>query len=258
MNILHLIIYSSTSESVGVSNFIYENMKNVQEKYYSLFEPNIKTYYIKYSKNIDNEEYILENNILHINGIESTPLVPGALDKTIKALHFFKDIKYDYLVRSNISTIINFNNLVDELQKNPIKFYGGGKIFNLQWHGWGITDNKWFNTLFASGTSIILTNDAVVFMMDNKHLLKYDIVDDVSIAIFMKEHKTDIIPEEINEKFFVFTHHFTDNPENLLYNIKSYYENRNIIFFRNKNESNREIDLIQMNILVSLLIEKKI
>jgi len=47
-----------------VSNIIYENMKNVQKKYYSLSELNIKTYYIKYSKNIDNEDYILENNII--------------------------------------------------------------------------------------------------------------------------------------------------------------------------------------------------
>jgi len=231
-------------------------MKNIQEKYYSIFEPNIKTYYIKYSKNINNEEYILENNILHINGIES--IIPGTLDKTIKALEFFKNIKYDYLIRSNISTIINFNNLVNELQKNPINFYGGGKIINLQWLGNGITDVKLFDTLFASGTSIILTNNAVAFIVNNKHLLKYDIVDDVSIAIFMKEYKTDIIHQEVNKKFFVNTPSFLDQFENPLCNIKSHYENRNIIFFRNKNNSNREIDLIQMNILISLLLEKKI
>jgi len=256
MRILHLILFSSTRESIDVNDLIYEKMKNIQEQYYNFYEQNILTIYIKHTKNDKNIEYILEGNILHINGDES--IIPGALNKTIKALQYFKNMKYDYLVRSNISTIINFDNLIHELHKNPIDFYGGGKVLNLQWIGYGIKDATFFGTLFSSGTSIILTNSAVKFLLEKAHLLKYDIVDDVSIAILIKENKEDIIPKEIDKQYFINMPCFLYQIDDPYENIKSHYENKNVIFYRNKHGNNRNIDLKQMNILIDLLLKKKI
>ena len=256
MKILHLILYSNISDGINNEDIIYEKMKNIQEQYYNIYEPNVKTYYIKYNKNDDNHEYVLQGNILHINGDESN--IPGILDKTIKSLEYFKNIKYDYLVRSNISTIINFENLICELHKNPINFYGGGTLIDLQWKGNGINDETFFGTLFAQGTSIILTNEAANFLLENKDLLKYDIVDDVSIGIFMKENRKDFLPEEIDKKYYVIMPCFLYQIDNKYENIKSHYENRNIIFYRNKHINDRNLDFMQMNILISLLLDKKI
>ena len=87
--------------------------------------------------------------------------VPGILKKTLLAFKYLNNIDYDYLIRSNISTIIDFNRLISYLDKNPIDYYGAGKLVNLQWTGGGMLDSTWRGTLFASGTSIIFTKKAV-------------------------------------------------------------------------------------------------
>jgi len=152
MQILHLVLYSDTK-----SNQCYDEMFEMTQKYYQKFSPNVRTIYYKYAD--IQEEFKLVNNMLLIKGTET--LIPGVLDKTIKAFEYIYNHnilqEYEAVVRSNISTIVNFELLIEKLKNTGIPYYAGAKIENLQWTGGGIEDPSYFGTIFACGISIILS-----------------------------------------------------------------------------------------------------
>ena len=117
MKIINLILFSN--------NNIYLKMKKILDSYliiYSNINKNFMFLYYCYDPNI-NSEYLIKNNILFFKGKET--FNPGITTKTIKAIKFIQDnFEYDYIVRSNISTVINFSELFRFLEKN-IVLYGG-------------------------------------------------------------------------------------------------------------------------------------
>ncbi len=246
MKLLNLVLYSNSSLEHQEG---YEEMQKTLKKYYATF-PNVKTIFYKYS----NEDK-LEDGILHIKGTES--LVPGVLQKTLKAFEYILDDlnNYDYIIRTNVSSIIDFNLLQKELTSNPISFYGGGNVENLQWTGGGITDSTWFGTLFISGTCLIFTRDAVNFIVENQHLIHMDIVDDVALAILIREHKPDVKPHQFKDRqqYKATPVFFTNNGFNVDA-IKHYVNNNNIIVYRNRCYNCRKIDEIQMKLIVDILL----
>lgn len=249
MKILNLVLYSNSSQE---HNEGYEQMQQILSRYYKTFEPNILTIFFKYS-----DETKLKDNILHIKGVES--LVPGVLEKTLKAFEYCKNMEFDYLIRSNVSTIINFNNLVKELEQNPIQFYGGGKVLELQWQGGGITDSTWYGTKFVCGTSIILTKSALNFILNSQHLIHSSIVDDLAIAILMREHRPDISPQQLNELLYKTTPcFFTNDGFNMQGIVNFVKQNPDTIFYRNRCYNCRKVDEIQMKVIVDILMENNI
>jgi hypothetical protein len=214
-------------------------MYEITSPYYKKFD-NVKTIYYKFSNNIV-EDYILENDILLIKGNETQ--VPGIIDKTIKAFEYIKNNynNYDYLVRSSISTIINFDLLINILLQNNID-YGSGLMFNLQWLDAfsGIIDDTYFNTIYASGTSIILSKSLMNKILDNKEFINYNLVDDLSIGVIIRQKFTETIYYQISGFIEVI-------PENL-HNL----DINNLIFYRNKNFP-RYQDINHMKHIISLI-----
>jgi len=258
MKILHIIIYSESNINDNIKEGTYENMQKLLSNYYKKFNNNVLTYFVKYDNNIKDTygtEYYIENNIIYIDGEES--FMPGILEKTLYSIKYLNILEYDYLVRSNVSTIIEFNKLISYLENNPIDYYGSGKLINLQCSGWnGVKDSSFFGTLFASGTSIIFTKKAIDDILNNINLVRLDIIDDVSLGIFVREYKKNVIPKEIDKK------HYCDVPfflkdENNINSFKKYIKNNDFIFYRNKcfgiYVKHREIDYIQMQIIVNII-----
>jgi hypothetical protein len=211
MQFLLLILFSHDEH--------YDLMYEITTSYYNQFS-NVKTVYYAYSNEIE-DDYIMKNNILYIKGSESH--IPGILDKTIKTFKYFeyemksKNEDYDYIIRSNISTLIRFDKLESSLILQPVE-YGGGGIMKLSWLSQkdGIVDYKWFNTIFCSGTSIILSKSTFLKMMLNIHYIRMEVIDDVSIGILFKECFPNIIPKLLNltgEEFV----HVPDMNENTSY-----------------------------------------
>jgi len=112
MKILHLVLYSDNTD-------YYKKMYKLTSEYYKIFSDRIDTYYYKFDNSIT-EEFLLVDNILNIKGSES--YIPGILNKTIKAFKYFapKIDEYDYILRSNISSVINFTKLFEFLETNEI------------------------------------------------------------------------------------------------------------------------------------------
>lgn len=184
MKILILFIYSKDEH--------YDKMLQVQRSYCHKHD-NIRSFFVTYRKNQQNEVE-LDDDIVYVKG-EETYL--GITRKTIYAMEYllnkFQDI--DFVVRSNMSTVINIPELKSFCSTLPkTDVYTSGMILDLQWFdpNSGIVDKSLWGTKYASGTSIILSKDLAGKLVKDKDRIRHDIVDDVAIGVFMKDvHKND-------------------------------------------------------------------
>lgn len=168
MKILNLVLYSDNCAC-------YVEMYKELSVYYRGFS-DVQTYFYKYNSQIT-EDVLVIDNIINIRGNES--YIPGILNKTIKALLVFNnsDNVYDYIIRSNISSIVNFSLLSKQLELNPVEYYGSTNV------GSATLDNNDI-LLFASGTNIILSKKGYLLLVNNIKNLDKSFIDDISIAVF--------------------------------------------------------------------------
>jgi hypothetical protein len=256
IKILNLVLYSD-------NNDYYKEMFSILNNFYNNFNYNqnlfVKTYYYKYNNNIQNDIELIDN-IINIKGEES--IVPGALEKTLIALKYIENEidGYDYVIRSNISTIIDFNSMSIELEKKPIMY---GSTLNICLIHIdipsGITTTKYFNTWFASGTNIIISKQCCKMLINNIDLIDKTIIDDVAFGILFK--KLNINCELLTDNKFVFVEKINDflNKKHIVYsnnyinNISNYdneikindindFLNKKHIAYRNTNYINNKRD----------------
>lgn len=233
--IINLVLYSNDNE--------YDNMYHLTRKYYNQFS-NVKTIYYKFNDK-NTREYELVDDILNIKGKET--YIPGILDKTIKAFQYIEDndnYKFDYLIRSNISTIVDFDLLTEYLQDTSIEYGGGLKNT--------ITGDKNHpdleNLIYASGTAIILSRSSLKEFLNKKQNLRKDLIDDVSIGVIMRDHLQNIKQHYIPENRFKFIPNENGNRSKITDSIK----NKSYIFYRNR-QDDRKIDVAQMEIIIDYL-----
>jgi hypothetical protein len=244
MKILHLVLFSNDNGGP------YDSMQKLLSNYYKEF-PHVKTIFYCFSPHLLSS-YELKDDVLYIHGNET--YTPGILDKTILALDYFKhEIQntHDFVVRSNISTIVNFNVLIPLLDTNPSLQYSSGKIYILAWmdEKGGVKDETWYGTIFASGTSIILSKWVAQDLINRKDLIRRELIDDLAIGVFIREHRKDINPEWLPHDAFVYVPDVKGDKTEL----EAIVEKGNCAFFRNHN-GNREIDLEQMQVIISLIL----
>jgi hypothetical protein len=226
MKLLNLIIYSTDIPE-------YEEMYKIQSMY--LKKIGIEHYFLVLSENMkeffgNDSPIISHDNIIYFKGSES--LVPGILLKTLYGLNFF-DRDYDYIIRSNISEIINFDLLIEKLNENSFD-YGGSQYKKLEWIDYraGIFDKTFWGHRFVQGNAIILSDKFKNLINQNKDkILNYNVVDDVAFGLLFDDLRSqhnlkDVITfeEKIN----------TDKYED------------GIIFYRNKHADDRKIDIVNM------------
>ena len=233
MKVLLLLIHSSSP--------IYNEMFSIQQQYVNKFKE-VDTFFIIMRETQENlvEQ---ENDIIYVKGKE---YVLNVLYKTITALEYlFQKNEYDFVIRSNISTIIHIPNLLQYLQMIPNNnIYTSSNFLNIKWidHNSGIHNTSLFGTIFASGISITLSKDTTQFLIKNKDKLRYDIVDDVSIGLFFKTYNPNVLKK--GQHYMskeLYTNKVTKNT-----NINDY------IFIRNKS-SNRMVDIQIMKLIVKKL-----
>ena len=185
MKILILYIFSPSN--------IYNKMIKIQQTYIHTYK-NIDSYFVTFDEN-QSENVKIIGDIIYVKGTES---YTNILYKTMMALDYLINKlkrKYDFIVRSNISTVINMHNLISYLETCPTKMlYTGGKLFTLRWK---LTSqeiandkqhlrNSFYGLKFIQGTSIILSYDVVKILLN--HPITYDIVDDVKLSLLIREH----------------------------------------------------------------------
>jgi hypothetical protein len=224
-SILHLVLYSNDPA--------YNKMYEMTRKYYSTFD-NVTTLYYTFDENLlENAKQI--GDILYIRGKDT--FIPGILEKTVAAMEYgMKNYSFDYLVRSNISTIVDMDRITSFLEKTDLE-YGGVRFSmdSLQPH-YGITDNKYFGTDYASGICILLSKRCVSELLYAKDDLDMTVIDDVAIGILINQ--LDIPAIYVEDYWFI--------PSNI-----SSIERRSMIY-RNHN-GDREKDIKNMKVIIDEL-----
>lgn len=238
MKLLVLVLYSQQP--------VYQVMKTLLSKYYFnhplVNQGFIKVVFYSYSSN----ETIADTEVT-FPGEES--LIPGILNKTILAFQKMFPVdqkKYDYCLRSNISTVVNLSELYLRLSLlDPKIDYGGSYVHTINKlnKSVGVDQESFIGKKFVSGTSILLSFDAMKLLLNNLDGLrtKYgdNVIDDVMIGLWM---------DEMGIK------NATELPSKV--NVDSICEG--VLFYRNKRiVSNRANDIMAISRLCSVLIADK-
>jgi hypothetical protein len=119
----------------------------------------------------------LDNDTLYVSGEES--FIPGIFEKTVKAIEYFKDHNYDYILRTNLSSVFNLNKLEMVIQDFPRDgLYAGINI-----------DNS------ASGAGMLMSKDVYMILLDPiyKDIL-HDVIDDIKIGWIMRNKDVILTP----------------------------------------------------------------
>jgi hypothetical protein len=167
---------------------IYQKFK---ENWKKCEHPSIDRYFIEYSESIPEDHQITEDSIL-IKGTDS--FIPGCLAKTVQSLNLIDPTKYDYIIRTNLSSVIHFQRLIAHLETQATDGYYAGvngkhqpedrkqKYFTDQYPGANpnIID-------FCSGALFIMSPDVAKVVASDIHYMDSPIIDDVYIGLIIQE-----------------------------------------------------------------------
>jgi hypothetical protein len=231
MNILVLVISSDTLP-------IYKLDKEVWMSYMNKF-PNIDSYFIEYRQS-DESTIIIENNTIYFQGEEC---FENIIHKTLNSIDFcLARKKYDFIVRTNLSTVCDFTLLEKYLSELPTKekIYSGhhGPYYNLE------TFRYWFD--FIGGMGIIMSKDVCEMILEptNRQMVEnFKNMDDIDIGYLMYYHHIPII----GMKYYII-----DSLDQFNNSISIIHE-RKYIFYRVKNHGNRENEAECMRQIISIL-----
>ena len=145
---------------------IYRHHKAIWETYMKS-HPDIECYFIEFNQSLPFP--LLTSNTLFLRGQETYFAI---LDKTFRALDYFTRRKhYDYVIRTNLSSVWIFPKLIRFLETAPRRGLYGGVI----------CDNEPWN--FISGAGITFSWDIVQLLLKNRHFAYASkVMDDVDIG----------------------------------------------------------------------------
>lgn len=204
----------------------YNNCKIIMEKFMNS-HPKFKTFFI-YGR-VDKEKIIQSKNDLFFDCRES--LRPGILMKSILAFQYIlQKYKFNYVIRTNISTFWNLNKLNKLLKKLPNRNCVAGQIQKRK---------------FVTGTGIILSKDLVNFICHNKHKVRINRCDDVELSQFFYRHLK--LPFILDKRCEQFKDSFPINKKKVPKNFTNY---------RLKTKTNRNLDALKMSKLYEIFYKK--
>jgi hypothetical protein len=199
-------------------------------KSYMNRDPSIKVYMLYGAVSLPDQD---ESDLVYEDITES--LVPGILQKTLRAMKYVHETcTYDYLIRTNISTLWDLRYIEPLLLSCPTsRCYAGGHNLNPM--------------NIYSGVSIILTPDLVEECINRQHEFIMELPDDISIGVFM--NTTSYNPQTTTLAQYI-EYCNPDNIEQIHKEIQDGLD-RKVAYFRVKNMNRREItDSIIYDILL--------
>lgn len=255
---IKILILSIFNHTEIYDEFYKKNMEYLDTltRHRTYVMDNVKFYYVKASPECNAASLDEVGRMITVPGTESW--CPGILKKTLASFQYVHSvpIMFDYLVRTNVSTFINIEELYNELLQvhcahsldalDPFarhKYIALGHISKLQHmnHGYGLNDETirlYYNQHFFQGVCIIINYELFKQLVEkSSYSINTNIVDDVEIGRF------------------IFSHDLYNNPnKKILYTLDlqkrmvSYYTSeadaqRPFIFCNNRYKSNRYADL---------------
>ncbi len=185
MKILILVLHSKSG--------IYNDLMKIQEYYLNKIchkNKNISWYKYYFKEDIK-DHYINEReNSIIIKGKESYN--PGCRIKTYQAFKLMKGKDYDYLVRINESTVVDYTLLEKILIRYKPQYAGAINTIQSEQidHDAGLFDFRYAGVRYMSGRCIIIKKSMVEKILD--HLIKYkvhNLIDDLSIGMIINKYE---------------------------------------------------------------------
>jgi hypothetical protein len=173
-----MLIISSDTEPV------YAEHRKVWSSYMNS-NPEIDCYFIQYR---DGPQEI-EGNIFWLEGKESFSTI---ITKTLDSIDFFlKKDSYDFIVRTNMSSLWNFNALLKHLETLPKEKVYNGAIGN---HG---------IIPFVSGSGFIMSPDVVKLLIENRTIAEsVKVIDDVDIGYALNKLGIECSPGKRSDFYY--------------------------------------------------------
>ena len=154
----------------------------------------------------DRYELDIFNKTIFVRGDEC--LIPGILNKTVEAISYFLGERslrpitppsqngnttkliphYDFIWRTNLSSVLDFHGLhayISGLQSSDKSSSVNSSVdSSLGFYGGYI--GKASSYFFASGAGFLMSRDVASYLVTNKHLLRWDLIDDVAIGALLE------------------------------------------------------------------------
>jgi hypothetical protein len=180
MKLLFLII--SSSDYLPHYTLLKQQWQSYMNNY-----PNIDCYFLDDYPELDQDFTIKPN---HFIVKQKERHIPGILNKTIIAIRELTKLKsYDFIIRTNLSSYWNFQNLQNFLSSiyiNPTSFFYASQVYKLDEYDFP----------FGQGACIILNSFTADFLQKSYHLLEFSFQDDIAIGKFFYDNKIEIFPLE--------------------------------------------------------------
>lgn len=157
---------------------VYAELQKIWRSYMHRDREHVEVYFIRGNQNLAHE-YEIEEEIIWSRCQEC--LIPGILNKTIISLEAMLPrikSKFDYVLRTNLSSFYVFPRLLEFLAQCPrTNFYGGSPI--------GMHDLR-----IGSGSGFLMTPDVAELLVKHKqHFINNaSTYDDVIMGNFLKHH----------------------------------------------------------------------
>ncbi len=245
----------------------YEDMMAITNKYYGAMDTHVDVVFYMFSPT-QTEHVSQKGNLITFRGQEL--FVPGCLDKTLLALQLFAPVfdKYTFIVRPNVSTIVDVRRLMKQLKNRPDIKYAAPEVYTLH-EGYndpamGITHDASNLTglSYGQGTCIILSPDTARALLHQEALghVDHTIVDDVAIGAALAAAQPPVRIQHLGENNNNTLWQVPDFSGDVVALKKDVHKRRHkTVFYRNKNKvssasGRREVDAAQMATIVEYLL----
>jgi GR25 family glycosyltransferase involved in LPS biosynthesis len=215
---------------------IYDYNREIY-KIYMNSNPEILSFFIKYNENIKTNIFVsIEESTIYIKGKEEFT-GKAIFNKTKEAIKYVNEnYKFDYLLRTNISSFWIFPKLLEYLKTKVPDHVFGIKLNSMQ-------NNETFH--FISGTGIFIPKKLLNLLINHEFSKFND--DDIEISHIYE--KNNIILRDSRRSNNNFMVKFEEKTiEDIDEKIKKIPEN--VIYFRIKNENRNVLDNYILNFLI--------
>jgi hypothetical protein len=153
----------------SINNEIYRNCRKVWKKYMNI-DPTIKVYFVYGELDEPLFDYDDSSDLIFSDFKEHPYMI---IEKTIRAMECIdSQVKYDFFIRTNLSTFWDFSKLQLQLNRLPTeKCYSGDGPLPRNPSGF-----------FLSGADTIVTPDLVKSIVSNKQMVEYMEYEDVAMG----------------------------------------------------------------------------
>ena len=192
MKVLMLVISCDTFP-------VYKHQRDIWRMYMKS-NPTIDCFFIRYSP-LTFVSQLTEDTLI-LRGRERYGTI---FKKTVEAMEYFLSRRlYDYVVRTNLSSVWDFSNLLIYLATAPRERYYAGQVMTHEASG----------TPFASGAGFILSSDVARILLANQHIGRsLQEWDDVAVAGVLRA--SGIPPQPLPRVDFVSLKHYDEHHDKI-------------------------------------------